>query len=266
MDGNAAQGNLTELANSTDWKASSVGSDVAYMYSRFRAGHYSSNNLDRYFSGEPMMRYHVKGRLVWDPRDVAQSSTDASTWTWSDNPALCLLDYLTQDYGRNLEYSQIDVQSFITAANSCDILVTIPSITNGTGSTITAWDPETGQYETVLPGDDLVNYRNFQVGTLQKRLTCNAALDPSSSVLENVKILLQSMRGTLPYHNGTYSLRLEDVAATSMSFTEDDIIGGIRVANGDRSKRYNRTTVVFKNRNKKYKEDRVSWPALDAPE
>ena len=266
MDGNSSQSVLSELVNNSDWKSNSVGTDVAYMYSRFRAGHYSSDKLDRYFSAEPMMRYHVKGRLVWDPRDTNQSSADAGTWLWSDNPALCLLDYLTQPYGRNLDYSQIDIESFKTAADSCDVLVTVPSTTNETGSAITVWDPELGEYVAVDLGADIPNFRTFQIGTVQKRLTCNAALDPSNTVLENVKILLQSMRGTLPYHNGTYSLRLEDTTATSMSFTENDIIGGISFSNGDRSKRFNRTTVVFKNRNRKYKEDRASWPPLDSTE
>ena len=266
MDGSSTQTNLTELANATDWKTTSVGSDVAYMYSRFRAGHYSDKKLDRYYQSEPSMRYHVKGRLVWDPRDGAQSSSDPTTWQWSDNPALCLLDYLSQPYGRNLDYSQLDIPSFEAAADSCDILVTIPATTNQTGQTMTVWDPELAEYVGVSPGFNIPNFRTHQVGTTQKRLTCNAALDPSTSVLENVKILLQSMRGTLPYHNGQYSLKLEDVEPTSMSFDEDDIIGGIRFSQGDRSKRYNRTTVVFKNRNKKYKEDRVSWPSLDSTE
>lgn len=266
MDGSDSQGALTELASNSDWKASSVGTGVAYMYSRFRAGHFSSNKLDRYFSGEPMMRYHVKGRLVWDPRDVAQSSSDASTWLWSDNPALCLLDYLTQPYGRNLDYAQLDVESFKTAADSCDILVTVPSTLNESGSSSIYWDPELAEYVTVAVNASIPGYRTFQTGTTQKRLTCNAAIDPANTVLENVKILLQSMRGTLPYYNGKYSLKLEDVEPTSMTFTEDDIIGGLSISNGDRSKRFNRTTVIFKNRNKKYKQDRVSWPALDSAE
>ena len=266
MSGETSQGNLTELANNSDWKASSVGSGVAYMYSRFRAGHLDDNKIDRYYSAEPAMRYHVKGRLIWDPRDAAQSSSDPSTWQWSDNPALCLLDYLTQPYGRNLDYSQIDVQSFIDAANSCDIVVNIPSTNNETGSSIVVWDRELAEYVTIAPGDYITGFRRHQTGTTQKRLTCNAALDPSNSVLDNVKILLQSMRGMLPYNNGVYSLKLEDVEPTSMSITEDDIIGGVQFSQGDRSKRYNRTTVVFKNRNKKYKEDRVSWPELDSTE
>lgn len=267
MNGSDTQSNLTELSSNSNWKSTSTGKGVAYVYSRFRAGHYSSDNLDRYFSGEPSMRYHVKGKLVWDPRDITQSSSDSSTWTWSDNPALCLLDYLTQPYGRNLDYSQLDISSFEAAADSCDIVVAIPPReTNNTGGPVTTWDPETSSYVTVENGEVLPSYRPFQVGQSKKRLTCNAALDPSTSVLENVKILLQSMRGTLPYHNGTYSLKLEDVEPTSMSFNEDDIIGGLSFSNGDRSKRYNRTTVVFKNRNKRYKEDRVSWPPLGSTE
>lgn len=39
------------------------------------------------FNGKPNVLAHIKGRRVWDPRNERKP--------WSDNPALCLLDYLT---------------------------------------------------------------------------------------------------------------------------------------------------------------------------
>ena len=270
MDGSPGQGALTELASAySEWNTTSVGNKVAYVNSRFR-----QHKDYMLYRGEPDIQYEVKGKLVWDPRkDVnyggtgTHDVTDETTWEWSDNPALCLLDYLMGSYGRGLSVDAIDVPSFVTAANSCDILVDVPDrLTNDTGSTKSVYDPRIGELIDVGTGVYWPNYRPEQdtVTNQQKRLTCNAVLDPSEPVLENVKKLLQSMRGTLPYSQGKYSLRLEDVTATSMTFDTSDIIGGIKFAYGDKAKRYNRVTVVFPNANKKFKEDRVSWPALDS--
>lgn len=49
---------------------------------------------------------------VWDPR------TDVTAW--SDNPALCILDYLTHLDGYNRSVEDIDVPSFEAFANVCD--------------------------------------------------------------------------------------------------------------------------------------------------
>lgn len=58
--------------------------------------------------------------LVWDPRDAAQDPDDESTWLWSDNAALCILDYLTHADGYNRRRADIDINSFIAFANLCD--------------------------------------------------------------------------------------------------------------------------------------------------
>ena len=267
MKGDSSQGYLSELgAKYSRWKSTSIGNDVAYVQSRFR------NHQDAVtYQGEPDVQYQVKGRLVWDPRkDINYGGTGShdlatpSTWEWSDNPALALLDYLLADYGRGLDITDIDVPSFVTAANSCDTLVDVPAVlTNTTGSSVFRYNRTTGLTDEVLNGEDLTGYRTYQVGTQQKRLTCNIVLDPKDSVLDNVKKLLESMKGNLPYHQGKYSLKLEDAASSVMSFGVEDIIGGISFGDGDQNERFNRVTVKFPNRNKRYVMDQVSWPKLD---
>lgn len=49
---------------------------------------------------------------VWDPR--------TNTTAWSDNAALCILDYLTHPDGYNRSLDDIDVPSFSAFANVCD--------------------------------------------------------------------------------------------------------------------------------------------------
>ena len=103
------------------------------------------------FQGEPSTQYIVKGRKIYDPRKDSTSayynsalgvathrSTTPTTWQWSDNPSLCLLDYLhSETYGRGLAYSDIDLASFVSAATKCEVQVAVPArLTNTTGNTI----------------------------------------------------------------------------------------------------------------------------------
>ncbi len=53
---------------------------------------------------------------------VYTSKTDY-TEQWSDNPAWCELDFKTSVDGCGMEYSSIDMQSYLTAAKYHDILV-----------------------------------------------------------------------------------------------------------------------------------------------
>jgi hypothetical protein len=70
-------------------------------------------------SGEPRITFVVKGKKVYDPEDSQQLSNDPSTWLWSENPALCLRDYLTSEAGLNCDDSEIDDVSFMQAKDDC---------------------------------------------------------------------------------------------------------------------------------------------------
>lgn len=73
-----------------------------------------------YPNGAPSYRAVIKGAKVYDPRDGGHSASNPSTWTWSDNPALCILDYLTHPDGMNRPRSMFSEASFTSAANDCD--------------------------------------------------------------------------------------------------------------------------------------------------
>ena len=70
--------------------------------------------------GFPRFVVQAKGRKVYDPRDGTQS-LDSATWKYSNNPALCLADFLRDpNYGRG---KTLDWLSVASAANYCDELV-----------------------------------------------------------------------------------------------------------------------------------------------
>lgn len=70
-------------------------------------------------TGLPNFTAIIKGKVVYDPRD--------DTTEWSENPALCVADYLTDKiYGRGVDYATgIDEAALIAAANACDEVVTL---------------------------------------------------------------------------------------------------------------------------------------------
>lgn len=63
--------------------------------------------------------------LVWDPRDGGQDPDDDTTWAWSDNAALCILDYLTHPDGYALSQDDVDIDSFIAKADIDDEAVAL---------------------------------------------------------------------------------------------------------------------------------------------
>jgi hypothetical protein len=82
---------------------------IAYVYARF------VYNQDAYPNGVPSISALIRGKKVYDPR--------TGLTVWSNNPALCIRDYLTAEYGLNQPSSRIDDDLVIAAANICDQIV-----------------------------------------------------------------------------------------------------------------------------------------------
>lgn len=241
------------ISGSSDIDSSMKGNGVAYSWSRFL---YTATSPE--FQGEPNVTAEIEGLKVWDPR---ANPNDTTVKSYSDNPALCLLDYLLADYGRNLDVQDIHLDSFISAANACDSNVNTPTI-QVVGTAGDYYNPETGEYVTLQVGDSFPWHRVGQASTSRGRYSCNLILESSNSTMDNAKEILKCMKGSLPFIQGQYKLVLEDVGASVMSFDDSNILGSISLGYADRSKRLNRCTVKFPNENKAYKPDTVSWPAV----
>lgn len=65
------------------------------------------------------LRFVVRGARVWDMTSTAQDADDKATWTFSQNPALCILDYLRHRDGMRFARSRIDVASFRAIRDLC---------------------------------------------------------------------------------------------------------------------------------------------------
>ncbi len=167
------------------------GAGVAYIYVCLQ---YSQSA----YSGLPTITALTQGKKVFDPRTGLSA--------WSDNPALCIRDYLTNSrYGRGIASALIDDTAIISAANYCDELVAVP-------------------------------------GGTQKRYTCNGVLDVNNTCLANIKSLLTSCRGFLVFSAGTYRLVLDRVTTPSFTFSEDNIVGDWTITQPGRRSKFNRVT------------------------
>lgn len=184
---------------------------VAYSWIRLK---YSA---EKWPTGMPLVTAYVRGRKVLDLR--------TSTWGWSDNPALCLYDYLTNArFGRGIDTADIDTESFIEAANYCDQEIFFPTQADN-------------------------------VGTMLPRYRCNALLNPDDSVLDNVRALLGSCRGSLVYSGGLYKLVIDRPTVPSFALTENNILGDWSIDLESADTRYNQVVVQFPNRFRRYDPD-----------
>jgi len=177
------------------------------------------------FGGIPQVQAKVKGKKVI----TLASNLSEQTASFSTNPAFCLLDYLRNErYGKGIATADLDLQSFYDASQVCVTQVTPYS----SASDINIFD-------------------------------CNAVIDTSKKVLDNVREIVKGMRGYLPYVQGKYKLVIETTGTASVSLTEDDIIGGYSLASPTKNSKYNRVIVSYINPDRNYQVDEVQYPAID---
>ena len=202
-DTQAADSNLVSAV--TNWTTSHQLKGTAYLYVKLKY------DQDAFAGGLPTLTVDVKGTKVYDPR--------TTTTAWSDNPALCIRDYLTNTrYGRGIDASLIDDTSFTSAANHCDELVTIG-------------------------------------GASKKRYTCNGVVDTSLGSMDILKNLATSCRGAVIFTGGKYKLVIDKVGTASFTFSEDNIIGGWTIKMGDKSNQFNRVRANFFNPDRNWQPD-----------
>jgi hypothetical protein len=132
-DGQAA---IPELITDTNGLTTSTGqwtsdhtlSGIAYLYVRFK---FDANVFP---NGVPVVNAIVKGKRVLDHR--------SSLTAWSDNAALCIRDYLTNEYGLNLLGAEFDSTMGDAAADICDQVVAGESRYTLSGAFTTASSPK----------------------------------------------------------------------------------------------------------------------------
>ena len=177
-NGSPTQSADTDLiAESEHWTSEHKLSGIAYMYVRLE------HDADAFPNGMPTITAEVKGKKVYNPA--------TSTTAWSDNPALCLRDYLTSSYGLSENVANIDDTLVNTAATVCDALVGSPAA---------------------------------------KKYTCNGTFTTALTPYELLSDLLTCMGGSLWYSQGKWRMKPAYWTSTVMDLDEDDFRSSIDVS------------------------------------
>ncbi len=160
------------LAECEHWTASHIGLGITYLYVRLK------HDPEFYANGLPNIKALVQGKPLYDPRKdstVGGSGShrwdDESSWEWSDNWALCVLDYTRFESGVGALVNEIDLPSYALAANDSDQLV--------------EYDDE---------------------GNTEKRYTCNGTFTQSMTPASVLDKLLTAGAGMQTYSSGKYQL------------------------------------------------------------
>ena len=177
--GTANQTAEDTLVNESDglWTTDCRLRGIAYMYIRMEF------DADVYPNGVPTFTAEVKGKKLYNP------ATD--TTAWSDNPALCIRDYLTSSYGLEEEAVNIDDTLVASAVAVC-------------------------------------NQTNTDAGTT--RYTCNGAFTTNLTPYDALNNLLTSMGGTLWYAQGKWRMKPAYWTTPVLNLTEDDLRSAVSVA------------------------------------
>jgi hypothetical protein len=172
------------VAEDPSWTAQHRLRGIAYLYIRLQF------DQNAFPNGVPDITATIKGKKVYDPREVSHDSDDPTTWEWSDNSALCHRDYLSEGYGLAEEDANIDDTIISTAADVCDETDTVSG---------------------------------------EKRYTCNGAFVTQVAPIEILNDMLTSMGGLLWYAQGEWRMKPAYYVAPTLTFTEDDLRSSIAV-------------------------------------
>ena len=221
-DQTTADSNL--VSESTPWTSNHILNGNAYMYVRLKY------DADQFPNGIPNISAIVRGKKIYDPRQDSTSThydasvgvnthrvNDASTWTWSQNPALAVRDYLVDtQYGLGETAAAINSAALVTAADYCDV------------DTDTNSDP--------IPA-----------------LQINGVVDTANSRKENIDSMLSAMGGMLVYSGGQYYVRAAQYLTPSVTVDETMMVGQIQVqTRQSRRSQYNGVKGVFLSKEKNY--------------
>jgi len=169
-------------AASIFWTTDHVLNDIAYLRVKLTW----DENRKKFPQGVPNVSAVIKGKKLYDPR--------TGTTAWSQNPALAVYDYLTNDYyGLGVDASNIDTTSFNAAANVCDEAVTLDA------------------------------------GGTHDRYHCDGVIDTANNIKSNIEALTACMGGRLGYVDGKYFIQPAKYYTPSITIDESMMVGPMTV-------------------------------------
>lgn len=245
-------------------------------------------NDEVYTTGFPKITFLVEGKKHYDPRqdntsdaydaDVGASNMRVDTdlvsqnniWQYSNNPAICLLNYMMDSrIGLGESIDSFDLDSLVASINDCNTEIFGKPLFTSSGDFIVGQEYEIRQIGTesddidwasvgadaspsnedrfIATADGSALNAGGSVKAVYKKYTCDGIIDSKNSHKANIQNILTSMNGQLLYSSGKYhikSYKYDD--PHSQVVTEDMIIGGIDIATKQsRRSLYNRVKGKF---------------------
>ena len=230
--GSDSQSASSLLSTLSSWTSNHRLRGLAYLALRFEW------NQDK-FGSLPTVQAVVQGKKVYNPNldgtltggSGSHRADTSSTWEYSDNPILQLLDYLRNErFGMGIANSYFDSNfaDWQTATDVCDTNIT----------------PFSGASQIDL-------------------MDSHTVVDTSKKAIDNVKDFIRGARAYLNFSAGKYNILVETTGSASITLTEDNIINGISVQSKNKNSRYNRVIISFINPDKNYQSDTVQFPPVD---
>lgn len=200
----------------SQWTSAHDLSKLAYAYIRLE---YSD---EIYTNGFPKITAIIKGKHQYDPRQDStatdysgsgsQRIDNPSTWEYTNNSAVCLLNYMLDDrIGLGESLDAFDAASLKASMDDCDLDISLSA------------------------------------GGTQKKYTCDGIIDSKNSHKANIQNILTSMNGQLLYSGGKYHVKSYQYETPhSQVVTEDMILGNIDITTkASRRSLYNRVKGKF---------------------
>jgi hypothetical protein len=182
-------------ASGGEWTASHVGNGVAYLAVRL------TYDPAVFSAGVPNIKAVVRGKKVYDFR--------TGTTAYSNNPALCAVDYLRDPLGFGAALGEFDSAIAIASANNCDETVTV-------------------------------------AGGSQARYACDGVLSTGSNRKDNLEAILATMAGAASFSGGLWRVRSGMYSTPVMDLSDDDLAGSITTQmRGSRRDLFNGVTGTF---------------------
>jgi hypothetical protein len=208
-DQTAADSELVE--RSSKWTTDHKLLDTAYVYIRLKY------DAEFFANGLPNFSATIRGKKVLNPV--------TSVTEWTQNPALCIYDYLRDTkYGLSESASDINSAALATAISLCDQDVALAA------------------------------------GGNQARYTLDGVIDTANSKKENIEAMLSAMAGKLVYSSGEYFVSGGAYVAPTVTIDESVMVGGLDVqTKQSRRSLYNGVKGIFRSEEDDY--NTADYPA-----
>ena len=187
--------------------------------------------------GIPTGTYNVTGEIGVSGTTTNNTAYASETVTYDNNPVNVLVDYLRNPrYGKGLSNDSFDWNSVRLAAQQCNQIVPYTSSTTG-------------------------KFSEF-----------DGIIDTGSTLLNNVKNILMSFNGIMPYMAGKYHIKLHhggnlaDIDAAPnpppvvMTINEDILIGGLQIQGESKQRKINQLRVTYTDPDADYQPNDAFYP------